>query len=101
MEIRQLDQDAYAGKKFTARYTTGGYYEISASETGFRMYHVPFEAETERSFDDEFFGEWLLHFLQQPFIFQRFPYSCASFRCFASSWVTAAQRWAAMDSKVG
>lgn len=59
MEIRQLDQDAYAGKKFTARYTTGGYYEISASETGFRMYHVPFEEETERSFDDEFFGEWL------------------------------------------
>ena len=58
MEIRQLDQGAYAGKKFTARYTTGGYYEISASETGFQMHYVPFEAATERSFDDEFFGEW-------------------------------------------
>ena len=59
MEIKLLDKETYAGKKFTARYKTGGYYEIKASDTGFQMHYVPFEEATERSFDDEFFGEWL------------------------------------------
>ena len=35
MEIRQPDPASYAGKKFTARYQTRGYYDISASESGF------------------------------------------------------------------
>ena len=59
MEIKQLNKEAYAGKKFTARYKTGGYYEIKASDTDFQIHYVPFEEATERSFDDEFFGEWL------------------------------------------
>ena len=37
MEIRRLNQKDYAGRKFTARYQTNGYYEICASEQGFRL----------------------------------------------------------------
>lgn len=59
MEIRPLDREIYAGKTFTARYRTNGYYEICPSETGFQMDYVPFAEPTERSFDDVFFGEWL------------------------------------------
>lgn len=59
MEIRPLDRETYAGRKFTARYTTGGYYDIAASEGGFSMKYTLFEAPVERSFDDVFFGEWL------------------------------------------
>ena len=59
MDIRQLDKAAYAGKQFTARYQTRGYYDIYASETGFRFQYMPFDRSVERSFDDVFFGEWL------------------------------------------
>ena len=59
MEIRQLDAAAYAGKKFTVRYQTRGYYDISASDGGFQIKYVPFEAPVQKSFDDVFFGEWL------------------------------------------
>lgn len=43
MEIRPLDKETYAGRKFTARYTTSGYYDITASESGFAMQYTPFE----------------------------------------------------------
>ena len=59
MEIRQLDPAVYAGRKFTARYRTKGYYDICAAEDGFRLRYVPLGAPMEKSFDDEFFGEWL------------------------------------------
>ena len=59
MEIRQLDSAVYAGRKFTARYRTTGYYDICAAEDGFRFRYVPLDAPMEKSFDDEFFGEWL------------------------------------------
>ena len=59
VEIMQLEKEAYAGKKFTARYRTGGYYDICACESGFRVNHIPLEAPVEKSFDDTFFGEWL------------------------------------------
>ena len=59
MEIRQLEQEVYAGKRFTARYRTNGYYNICPSGTGFRMDYTPFDAPVERSFDDVFFGDWL------------------------------------------
>ena len=59
MEIRQLDPAVYAGQKFTARYRTTGYYYICAAEDGFRFRYVPLGAPMEKSFDDEFFGEWL------------------------------------------
>ena len=59
MEIRRLEQKDYAGRKFTARYQTKGYYEICASEQGFRLDYRLFPAPVVRSFDDVFFGEWL------------------------------------------
>ena len=59
MEIRSLEKEAYAGKRFTARYRTSGYYDIGAFENGFQIKYTPFEATVERSFDDVFFGEWL------------------------------------------
>lgn len=59
MEIKRLEKARYAGKRFTARYQTKGYYDIRAAEDGFRVQYVPFGAAVERSFEDEFFGEWL------------------------------------------
>ena len=59
MEIRRLAPKIYAGKRFTARYQTNGYYEITAAEGGFRIAYTPFEAPAARSFDDVMFGEWL------------------------------------------
>ena len=41
MEIWQLDPAVYAGRKFTARYRTKGYYDICAAEDGFRLRYVP------------------------------------------------------------
>ena len=59
MEIRSMNKELFAGKKFTARYITNGYYDIGTSEDGFFVRYVPFEAPVEKSFDDVFFGEWL------------------------------------------
>ncbi|MGN1410098.1 MAG: GNAT family N-acetyltransferase [Eubacteriales bacterium] len=59
MEIRMLDKKIYAGQKFTIRYQTNGYYEITAKEYGFRIEHKAFETTVEKSFDDVFFSEWL------------------------------------------
>ncbi len=61
MEIRKLDPAVYAGRKFTARYRTNGYYAILPCESGFQMRYTAFEAPVEKSFDDKFFGEWLDH----------------------------------------
>lgn len=54
MEIRQLDKEVYAGKKFTVRYQTNGYYDIRATGQGFEIKYTPFEAPTEKGFDDVF-----------------------------------------------
>ena len=59
MEIKRPEKEAYAGSTFTARYHTGGYYDICASESGFQLNYTPLETTVERSFDDAFFGEWL------------------------------------------
>lgn len=59
MEIRRLDKAAYAGKRFTAHYLTKGYYDFRAEDSGFRIRYVPFQAAVGKSFEDEFFGEWL------------------------------------------
>ncbi len=59
MEIRPLDKVTFAGKAFTVRYRTGGYWDISRDRHGFAVRHVPFDAPVERSFDDVFFSEWL------------------------------------------
>lgn len=59
MEIRRLEREEYAGRKFTARYQTRGYYDICAGESGFCVKYTPLGKTEERSFDDVFFGEWL------------------------------------------
>ena len=59
MKIRPLNKETYAGTSFTARYRTGGFYDIRPSESGFRIEYVPFEAPVEKSFTDELFGKWL------------------------------------------
>lgn len=59
MEIKELNKETYAGKKFTVRYQTNGYYDIQASENGFQMKYVSFASPVEKSFDDVFFSEWL------------------------------------------
>ena len=59
MKIRQLENAQYAGRRFTARYQTNGYYDIQASENGFQMKYVSFASPVEKSFDDVFFSEWL------------------------------------------
>ena len=59
MEIKQLDKATYSGKKFTARYWTKGYYDIRPADCGFCIEYMPFETEVPKSFEDEFFGEWL------------------------------------------
>ena len=59
LKIEKLEKKDCAGKKFTARYRTNGYFDIRADDSGFRMEYVPFGETIEKSFDDEFFGEWL------------------------------------------
>ncbi len=59
MEIRQLERCDYFGKKFIVRYETRGYYDVCATEHGFLLKYACFEKPIEKSFDDEFFGEWL------------------------------------------
>lgn len=59
MEIKPMNKSDYAGKKFTAHYTTNGYYDICTVKDGFRINYMPLDATVEKSFDDVFFGEWL------------------------------------------
>ena len=66
-----LKKEVYAGKRFTVRYSTNGYYDICPSAHGFRITYTPFETPLEKSFDDVFFGEWL----EQPIAFGAFMYS--------------------------
>ena len=56
MEIRRLEREIYAGRAFTARYRSNGYYDIGASEDGFPIRYLPFAAPEERSFEDVFFS---------------------------------------------
>ena len=59
MEIKKLDPVQWRGYGFTARYQTGGCWDIVPVEDGFRMEHHSFGKVEERSFKDTLFGEWL------------------------------------------
>lgn len=50
MDIKPLDKKTYAGRKFTARYHTNGYYDICPDERGFQVQYKLFDAPVERSF---------------------------------------------------
>ena len=58
IEIRKLDREAYAGKPFTLRYETEGYYDISRNEGGFGIVRRSFDAPKQMSIDDVFFAPW-------------------------------------------
>ena len=57
MEIKKLDPAQWRGYGFTARYQTGGCWDIVPVEEGFRMEHHSFGKVEERSFNDTLFGE--------------------------------------------
>ena len=59
MEIKKLDPVQWRGYGFTARYQTGGCWDIVPVEEGFRMEYHSFGKVEERSFNDTLFGEWL------------------------------------------
>ncbi len=59
MEIKKLDYDEYAGRKFKLTYVTKSYLDIVRKGSGFELCRVYFEKETEYSFEDCFFNSWL------------------------------------------
>ena len=59
MEIKKLDPAQWRGYGFTARYQTGGCWDIVPVEEGFRIEYHSFGKVEERSFNDTLFGEWL------------------------------------------
>ena len=56
MEIKKLEPAQWRGYGFTARYQTGGCWDIVPVEEGFRMEYHSFGKVEERSFDDTLFG---------------------------------------------
>lgn len=56
MDVRPLDRETYAGRRFTACCRTRGRRGIRSCAGGSRMDYVPFGTPVERSFDDTFFG---------------------------------------------
>lgn len=59
MDIRPLDRETYAGRRFAACCRTHGRRGIRSCAGGARMDYVPFGTPAERSFDDTFFGQRL------------------------------------------
>ena len=59
MIIKKLNKNEYAGKRFTLRYFTKGYFDIEKTENGFSFIYKEFAEITEMSFSDSFFNEWL------------------------------------------
>ena len=43
MQIQRLDPKEYAGRRFTMRYTTGGYYHVTPEPEGFRLQYRTFD----------------------------------------------------------
>lgn len=59
MDVRPLDRETYAGRRFTACCRTRGRCGIRSCAGGSWMDYVPFGTSVEQSFDDTFFGERL------------------------------------------
>lgn len=57
MDVRPLDRETYAGRRFTTCCRTRGRRGIRSCAGGARMDYAPFWTPAERSFDDTFFGE--------------------------------------------
>lgn len=59
MDVRPLDRETYAGRRFTACCRTRGRCGIRSCAGRSRMDYVPFGTPVEQSFDDTFFGQRL------------------------------------------
>lgn len=59
MKIKNLNKEKYAGKRFTVKYMSSGYYDIKKEDAGFKIEYILFEKPIEKSFDDIFLSEWL------------------------------------------
>lgn len=59
MELSKLDNDTYAGRRFTVRYRTQGYYDILPTAKGFEIQYRPFDQPVEKQFQDRMFEDWL------------------------------------------
>lgn len=59
MDVRPLDRETYAGRRFTACCRTCGRCGIRSCAGGSWMDYVPFGTPVEQSFDDTFFGKRL------------------------------------------
>ncbi|MGN1444911.1 MAG: GNAT family N-acetyltransferase [Eubacteriales bacterium] len=57
--IARLDRNQYAGKKFSARYLTRGYYDTARTAEGFSIVYKPLEVAVEKELEDSFFSPWL------------------------------------------
>lgn len=77
MDVRPLDRDTYAGRRFTACCRTRGRCGIRSCAGGSRMDYVPFGTPVERSFDDTFFGKRLARQEGRGFASPLLPFSDA------------------------
>lgn len=59
MEIKKLNKEKYAGKRFTVKYKSSGYYDIKKEDAGFKIEYILLKKPIEKSFDDIFLSEWL------------------------------------------
>lgn len=57
MDVRPLDRETYAGRRFAACCRPRRRCGIRSYADGSRMDYVPFGTPAKRSFDDTFFGE--------------------------------------------
>lgn len=77
MDVRPLDRETYAGRRFTVCGRTRGRRGIRSCEGGCRMDYVPFGTPVERSFDDTFFGKRLARQEGRGFASPLLPFSDA------------------------
>ena len=54
-----MERQDYAGKQFTMRYTTSGYYDIRRTADGFSFEYKKFDEIRNKSFTDAYYEEWL------------------------------------------
>lgn len=59
LEIKSLHPADYAGKQFTFRYETKGYYAVLRTENGFDIRYQSFPEARQKALTDSFFADWL------------------------------------------
>lgn len=77
MDVRPLDRETYAGRRFAACCRTHGRRGIRSCAGGARMDYVPFGTPAEQSFADMFFGKRLARQEGRGFASPLLPFSDA------------------------